>query len=170
MNFARTIAILAIMCFAVAGCEQPKAASSDEGTHVHADGTVHKNHYPAHGNGHSHEDNAHPPTGPNNGHLFAFDSDFQGEWAIYKANDLVRLYILDATGNESVPVKATVIVTREKDGSEFELDPENPDDEGKTAVYVLENSELSIAMHLGVAVELRMDDKTRTATIKPHKH
>ena len=167
MNFARTIATLAVICL-VAGCDQPNATVSD-GTHVHADGTVHKDHDQSDNDVGSRTGNAHPAAGPNHGHLFAFESEFQGEWLTYNSNDMVRIYILDATGKESAPVTATVVVTA-KDGSEFELDPENPDDDGKTAVYVLENSVLSIAMNLGVTVNMKMDDKNLTATIMPHKH
>ena len=173
MNFARTIAILAIMCFSVAGCDKP-TGTSDGQTHSDHDHPHGDNH--SHGDGedsHSHAKDAYPPHGPNGGHTFAFDSDLKGEWSSYKANDLVRIYILDSEVKESVPVKATVIVTSDKDGSEFELDPENPDADGKSSIYVLENSDLSIAMNLGVTIKLQIDDKTHSAVLKPsrpHKH
>ena len=172
MNFARTIAILALMCFAVAGCDKPTSTSDGHSDHNHSHDGDH-DHEHSHGEeGHSHGD-AHPAHGPNGGHIFAFDSDYQGEWANYRANDLVRIYILDAAGKEPAPVKGTVVVTRDKDGSEFELDPESPDADGKSSIYALDNTELSIAINLGVTVTLKIDDKTHSATInpsKPHKH
>lgn len=162
---------LALVCLLISACSKPMTSDVPEGSHVHADGSVHANHdehvYDSKRE-HGHNDDLHP-IGNNGGHLFAFDSDYQGEWSNYSSNDVVRVYILDAAGKELVPVKGTVVITS-KDQSTFELDPEEPDADGKAAKFTLDNSALSIAMNLGVTIELKIDDKAYSAKIKPHSH
>ena len=85
----------------------------------------------------------------------------------------MRIYILDAAGKANVPVNGTITVTRDVDGSSFELDPEKPGENGAAESYTLDNKELSIAMNLGVTVDMKVGDKTYSGKIKaskPHKH
>ena len=174
-NFRMTFAALTLLCFVAIGCDAPNSGTTElePGTHVHADGTVHSNDAHDHDHDHAHGEDEHPAHGPNGGHIFKFDSGYQGEWANYRASDLVRVYILDEAGKDLVPVKGNVVITRTNDGSTFELDAEKPDADGKAATYILDNSDLSIAMNLGVTIELKVDDKSHSGMIKankPHKH
>ena len=153
--------IVALGTFALAGC-QPQPTNSGEHSHNDHEGSEHGNHNAD--NDHSENTNAHPPHGPHSGHVYSFDQDYQLEWAL-STTDLVRIYILDAEGKKVTPVVGSLVIKREADGSSFELDPENPAEDGSVESFTLENKELSIAMNLGVVAELKTKNKTYVAKI-----
>jgi hypothetical protein len=98
--------------------------------------------------------------------------DHQVEWKKYKDNDMIRMYILDGKGEEATPVKVdsfTVTPKIGKDEASFELEPEDADENGATAIYALDDKELSIAIPLGVVIEIKVGDKTLKGEIKAHK-
>lgn len=157
---------LAITCFTFSGCDQ--AAPTKTGTDTKQDGDGHDDH------DHDHGEHAH---GPNGGHLFEFaEGDYHGEWKHYNDNFVIRVYILDKAGTKNEAVAAenvTIKRTTGDDGAEFTLDPESPDEDGKAVVYSLDSQDLSIAMNLGVIIEMKLGDKTYTANIpahEPHDH
>ncbi len=115
--------------------------------------------------------------GPNGGHLFEFEGgDYHGEWKHYNDNFVIRVYILDKDGKKNQAVAAEYVTIKRAtgdDGAEFTLDPESPDDDGNAVVYSLDSQDLTIAMNLGVKVEMKLGDKTYTANIPahaPHDH
>ncbi len=173
MNLLRwAIAWSAIFCFISAGCDKQEVVKQPSGALNQDDGHDH-------GDGHDHADDSHDDHqdvhGPKGGHPVKFDSDeYQAEWLHYNDNDVVRVVVYGPDGKTEAAVKADrVTIKRITDGTIFELDPEEPGADGATAVYSLDNKELSIAMNTGVSLELKIGDKTLNAEIKPqkpHKH
>ena len=146
----------------------------DHGDHEGHDHGDHEGH--DHGDHEGHDHAAHDVHGPFGGHVFSFDSDdYRAEWKHYNDNDVIRVYILDSTGKKEAPVKATVemIPMAGSDKTPFELEAEKPDDEGRSAVYSLDDKNLGIATTLGLKVEMKTDGKTYTGVIEahaPHDH
>ena len=169
MKFLRfATALAAVLCFISSGCDTQDSAKKN-GKQSSPDDVQSQD------DGHDHGDEAHDDHGPKGGHLVKFDSDeYQAEWLHYNDNDIVRVVVYGPDGSTETAVKAdSVCVKRIADGTVFELDPETPDENGATAVYSLDNKELSIAMNTGVNLEMRIGDKTFTTEIKPqkpHKH
>lgn len=157
------IAVIALAVFASVGCDDHHSDHDpDNGSHA----------------GHNHEADDHsaddhPAHGPFGGHIFKLDtSDFQGEWKKYKDNDVIKMYVLDAAGKKAAPLKIDSFVVTPKvgnDDSSFTLEPEEPDDDGASAVYWLDNKDLSIAIPLGVDIEIKIGDKTYKGEIKAHQ-
>ena len=153
---------LALACFTFSGCDQATTAKNGNDTSSDAhEGDEHD---------HDHEHAAH---GPNGGHIFEFaEGDYHGEWKHYNDNFVIRVYVLDKEGKNNQAVAAenvTIKRTTGDDSAQFTLDPESPDEEGKAVVYGLDSQDLSIAMNLGVSVEMKLGDKTYTANIPPHE-
>jgi len=159
------IAALAIVIFAV-GCEKP-----NEGTGGKPAGDDHAGHDHADGDGHDEHD--HPPHGPFGGHIFDLDSeDYQAEWKKYKDNNIIRMYLLDGEGKKEVAAKVDSFIVKPqagKDDVQFELTAENPDENGASATYMLDDEQLTIAIPLGVDIEIKMGDQVLKGQIKAHK-
>lgn len=82
------------------------------------------------------------------------------------------MYILDAAGKEAVAQKVDSFTVTPKVGNDetgFVLEPESPDEQGLSAVYVLDDQELSIAVPLGVDIEIKIGDKVFKGEIKAHE-
>ncbi len=165
MRFQFIITLAAIALFAV-GCEKPNdqvaanGGSNSSQDHDHDHGEA------------GHDDHFHPEHGPNHGHIFELDSpDYCGEWQKFKDNNVIKMHILDKD-KKSVAVKVDsfkVIPMAGNDSTPFELAPESPDDEGKSSVYSLDDQNLSIAIPLGVTIEITMGDQTLKGKIDQHE-
>ena len=111
--------------------------------------------------------------GPFGGHTFKWDSDdYRAEWKHYNDNDVIRVYVLDATGKKEAPVKASVamIPLGGSDKTPFELEAEKANEAGEAAVYSLDEKNLGIAITaVGVKVEMKVDGKTYTGIIEAHE-
>ena len=82
------------------------------------------------------------------------------------------MYILDAEGKKEVAVKAEnfmVVPQAGNDDTSFEMIGENPDENGATAVYMLDDKDLSISIPLGVNITFTIDGKEFKGEIKAHK-
>jgi hypothetical protein len=82
------------------------------------------------------------------------------------------MYILDAAGKEAVAQKVESFTVTPKVGNDeagFVLEPENPDEQGLSAVYMLDDQNLSIAIPLGVDIEIKIADKIYKGEIKAHE-
>lgn len=155
------LAALAVVVFASVGCDNPETAGDKPAKDDHShEGDL----------GHAHD---HPPHGPAGGHIFDLDSDdYQAEWKKYKDNSVIRMYILDGAGKKAVPVKVDSFIVKPQAGKEdvsFELAAEEANENGETAVYMLDDDALFTAIPLGVDIEIKMGDKTLKGQIKAHK-
>jgi hypothetical protein len=181
MQIHRLVALVAISLLTV-GCAGPEApeqtggSTADSHGHDHADEHGHDHSDEGHSeDGHDengHGEAAHAPHGPNGGHIFKFDSpDFIGEWQKFKDNSIIKMHIMD---KDQKPVLADVdsfkvIPLTGKDRTPFELEAENADDAGLSSVYSLDDQGLSIAIPLGVSIEVVMGDKTLKGQIDQHE-
>lgn len=154
------IAFIALAVFASTGCDE------------HHDDAAHgDNNQVANNTGDDNHD--HPAHGPFGGHMVKLDtSDVQVEWKKYKDNDVIKMYVLDAAGKQAAPMKIDSFIVTPKvgnDGTGFTLEPEKPDADGATAVYWLDDKDLSIAIPLGVDIEIKAGDKVYKGEIKAHE-
>ena len=102
--------------------------------------------------------------------MFAFEpDDYVGDWSHSVKSDLIRIFILDKETKSKSPINADTVLIRRGDVI-FSLDPEEPDEDGKTAVFSLDNKDLAIAMNLGVTVEMTVDGEKYSAKIAAHSH
>lgn len=181
MRFTFLMLLLAAFCSFNVGCEgtstgdQTPAAAHDHDDHGHShDGESHEDHADHAGHdhaGHDHGDAAGEEMGPNKGHIvYLQPDDYVGEWRHYKGNSVIRVYVLNKE-KESVAVDANVSIEPQagKTRDPFVLQPEDADDGGKTAVYMLDDDKLSVAMNLGVVLNIEIDGKTYQGKIAPHK-
>ncbi len=168
------LAGIALALFMSTGCDKP--SGDDHAAHGDHDHDAEHAHDADDHTGHdddtdSHAD--HPDHGPFGGHVFKLDtSEFQGEWKKYKDNDVIKMYLLDATGKKAAPLKVDSFIVTSKVGNDdagFTLEPEEPDAEGATAVYSLDDKDLSIAIPLGVDIEIKVGDKVYKGEIKAHQ-
>lgn len=154
------VAALALVVFASVGCEKPDGGTDAPATADKKD------------DGHD-DDHDHPAHGPFGGHIFEIDSDeYQGEWKTYKDNNIIRMYLLDGEGKKAVSAKVDSFVIKPQAGKgdvTFELKAEDPDDEGASSTYMTDDEDLSIAIPLGISIEIKIGDKTHIGTIKAHK-
>lgn len=152
-----------VLILVIAGCEktapdttnQEKAASTNESAQKNQEVNKLK----------GHESNSHRH-GPNGGHIFEFDdsTEFLGEWVQHRSSDLITIFILDDTGKQNLPLAIESMIVRRGDAL-FSLDPVEPNDVGETAKYALEDKDLTIAMNLGVTVEIDISEKTYSGKI-----
>jgi hypothetical protein len=71
-----------------------------------------------------------------------------------------------------VPVKVDSFIVKPKAGDEeivFELEAEDVDEDGKTATFMLDDQDLSIAIPLGVDIVITSGDQVWKGEIKAHK-
>jgi hypothetical protein len=168
---------LALACFTFSGCDQAKQTKNGKDVASH-DGDGHDHAAGDHDHDHDHDhDAAGDVHGPNGGHLFEFaDGDYHGEWKHFNDNFVIKVFILDKEGKKNQAVAAesvTIKPTAGDETAEFSLDPDSPDDDGNAFSYSLDSQDLSIAMNLGVVVEMKLGGKTYTAKIPahaPHDH
>ena len=153
------LAAFAVIVFASVGCEKPEEGTPAKDEHAQGDG---------HGSAHDH-----PPHGPFNGHIFDLDSpDHQGEWKKYKDNNIIRMYILDGEGKKAAPEKVDSFIVKPQAGKDevvYELAAEDADENGASATYMLDDNALTIAIPLGVDIEIKIGDKTIKGQIKAHE-
>lgn len=158
-----SIAALAMVVFATSGCDKP--ATTPNGPEASHDGDSHADH------GHDH-DHDHPAHGPYGGHIFDLDSsDYQAEWKKYKDNDVIRMYLLDADGKEAKALKVDSFTVKSDVGDDqamFELAAEDADENGASAVYMLEDKQFASAIPLGVTITIKSGDQTMMGKIKAH--
>ncbi len=100
--------------------------------------------------------------------LFA-PAEYRGAWSNPVGSDLIRFVILDQSGSEEVPVQAQSLLVYSQDGAVFALDPEDADEQGRTAVYRLEDRDLAFAVQLGMTVEMQIGDRVFRGKTKPVK-
>ena len=62
-----------------------------------------------------------------------------------------------------------VIPMAGNDATPFVLEAESPDEEGKSSVYMLDDQNLSIAIPLGVKIEITMGDTVLKGKIDQHE-
>lgn len=171
MRIQFLLAAAAIAIF-IGGCEQAgnqsQTASKESGNAAH--NHDHDGHDHGDEDGHDHDD--HPAHGPNHGHLFELDSPaYQGEWQKFKDNNVIKMHILDKDQNPAV-VKVDsfhVIPMAGNDQTPFVLEAETTDADGKSSVYILDDQALSIAIPLGVTIEITMGDKVLKGKIDQHE-
>lgn len=153
------IATLAVVVFASVGCLEPQEGTGTAPTANKSDD--------------GHDDHDHPAHGPFGGHIFDIDSaEYQGEWKTYRDNNIIRMYLLDGDGKKEVVAKVDSFVIKPQAGKgdvTFELTAEDPDDEGASSTYMIDDEDLSIAIPLGISIEIKIGDKTHIGTIKAHK-
>ena len=83
-----------------------------------------------------------------------------------------KMYLLDAAGKKEVAQKVDSFTVTPKVGSEeegFTLVAEKADEQGLSAVYMLDDQQLSIAIPLGVDIEIKIGDKVYKGEIKAHE-
>jgi hypothetical protein len=183
------VAMLAITVFAINGCDSSVgngktnggAATDSDHDHDHDhdgddhdhDGDHDGDDHDHDGDDHDHAQSDHPAHGPFGGHIFALEpNEFQGEWKKYTDSNVIKMYILDADGKKEVSQKVDSFTVTPKVGNDeggFVLEPENPDEQGLAAVYMLDDQDLSIAIPLGVDIEIKIGDKVFKGEIKAHK-
>lgn len=161
--FALLAMLVAATIFTV-GCNDPGTATGTEGKAAASDDHDHDH-------DHAHD---HPAHGPNGGHMVPLATEeFQAEWKKYNDSNITRIYLLDKSGKEAMPMKLDSFVIKPQAGNDdsvmFELEAEEPNDEGLAAVYMLDDEQLKIAIPLGVNIEIKMGDKTVTGEIKAHE-
>ncbi len=160
------LAALAVCLFTSVGCDNGTETKTKSDDHGHAHDGEHAHHH------------EHPPHGPFGGHIFTLDSpEYQCEWKKYSDNDVIRMYILDVPGDakmkpKAVPMKVDsfmVMAQAGSDGAKFQLEAEKPDENGATAVFMLEDKALATTIPLGVDIEIKVGDKVYKGQIKAHK-
>lgn len=168
------LGVAATVLFAI-GCDKPtetaggsSGTTSVAGDHDHD----HSDHGHDHSDGdHDHEGHSHAAHGPQGGHMFPLESkEFLGEWTQSQSNDVIKFYLMDAA-KQAKPVKVEyfhVIPMVGNDPTPFELEAESPDDEGKSAVYVLDDKNLHTALPLGVKIEFKTGDTVVTGKVDAH--
>ena len=179
MRSSFLIVSFSLVCCLAIGCEQPSSTAGDNLTqeleeHKHGG---HQGHDHGDHSGHDHEghDDHAEEMGPNKGHIIHLEpSDYVAEWRHYKGNSIIRVYVLDAQ-KKSTAVQADVSIksTSGKTPTTFELAPEDADAQGKTAVYMLDDQALSVAMNLGVELTIEIDGKSYVGKVDehaPHHH
>ena len=90
----------------------------------------------------------------------------------YNDNDIIRIYVLDAEGKANLPIRADEVTIKRTAGKEvvsFTLEPEDANEQGEAAAYMLEDKELTIAISLGVEVEIKVGDEVHRGKIPPHE-
>ncbi len=158
----RVVALLVISLMVLTGCEKNPFQSNPDG-----EGRTEQN-----GEADSQAGKASPsaPAKIFGGHMFAFEpDDYVGDWSHSVKSDLIRIFILDKETKSKSPINADTVLIRRGDVI-FSLDPEEPDEDGKTAVFSLDNKDLAIAMNLGVTVEMTVDGEKYSAKIAAHSH
>ena len=176
---------VAILSMSLVGCEKPSTAGGSgansealanaDNDHGHShDGDEHGHDEAGHDD-HGHDEHGHEAhieeMGPNKGHIIRLEpADYVAEWRHYKGNSVIRVYVLDGE-KKTTPVNATVTITPEagKTKDPFELEPEDANDDGATAVYMLDEQQLALAMNLGVTISVEVDGKVYSGKVPPHK-
>ena len=166
----------ALVCILAIGCDSPSATKTDGKADMQAHDDHGHSHEDDHGHSHAehgHDEGAHDvhleEMGPNKGHIVRLEpTDYMAEWRHYKGNNVIRIYVLDSN-KKTVAVNGTVSVKSEtgKSKETFELVPEDAED-GKAAVYMLDEQALANAMKLGVTFTFEIDGKEYSGKVPPH--
>ncbi len=153
MKLKLTLSLLSIWFIAlVAGCDTNKSnpstgkGSSSSGEHVHADGTVHKDH----GDGHSHGE------GPHGGVIADWGGGkFHVEFTVDHDQKQSIVYILGEDEKTSVPIDATEMTLAIKDPpTQVTLiaSPQEGDPAGKSSRFVGKHDNLGIVREFEGAI------------------
>lgn len=183
MRFSFFVLLAALTTISI-GCDQPASTADknkpaehghdhdgDDHGHSHAE-EGHEDHAGGEGHeGHDHGDAVIEEMGPNKGHIVYLEpKDYVSEWRHYKGNSVIRVYVLDKDKKSiAVDGKVSIVPQAGKTRDPFVLQPEDAGDDGKTAVYMLDDDKLSVAMNLGVLLKIEIDGKTYEGEIPPHK-
>ncbi len=101
-----------------------------------------------------------------NGHPFRFEpADFAGTWLGYSHNDVIRVFIMDRSGESRVRLQVDSIAVFGADGAVFTLDPVDVDAKGTADSFSLENRDLAIAMNRGAKLVMEIGEKTYQADV-----
>ena len=178
MRFQFLAAVAALALF-TCGCEKPaptnKPSNSPAVDHghdhdVHGDEAGHSEH--GHDPADEHAEEAHAPHGPAGGHLLTVDGgQYQIEWKQFLDNDVIKMYILD-NDLKPVPLKVDefkVIPLAGNDPTPFELEAVDADEDGKSALYSLDDKGLRMGINLGVKIEVVAGENTLTGKIDAHE-
>ena len=164
------LAVLAVAVFAVTGCDTSGGNAKTNGGGANS---AEHDHDHDHAHDHAHDHSDHPAHGPFGGHIFELEpNDMQGEWKKYTDSNVIKMYLLDAAGKKEVAQKVDSFTVTPKVGSEeegFTLVAEKADEQGLSAVYMLDDQQLSIAIPLGVDIEIKIGDKVYKGEIKAHE-
>lgn len=97
-------------------------------------------------------------------------AEFKVEVITNKTNDLVRVFVLDHDAKKNLPIKAEKVTVRtdKLGGKAFDLKPVNPDANGLTAEYSLDDKELKSITGLKPTLEITADGKTYSGTMELH--
>ena len=105
-------------------------------------------------------------TGINGGYRFLFEPpEFSGEWTQSVDTDVVRFFILNASGSENVAVQPESFYVRSSENVIFSLDPELIDGSEITSSFSLADRNLSLAMNSTVEVVMNLPGKSFRATL-----
>jgi hypothetical protein len=169
------LAAAAALALFICGCETPaptanpsNPSAGDHG-HDHAGGDDHAAHDD---HGHAPAEEGHAPHGPAGGHLLILEGgQYQIEWKQFMDNDVIKMYILD-NDLKPVPMKVdefNVMPLAGNDPTPFELEAVDVDEDGKSAVYALDDKGLRMGINLGVKIEIVAGEETLTGTIDAHE-
>lgn len=166
MSRIMMLALASSFLILISACNENPAASTNSPESESAE-TTHDHGHQASGIADSSEYETHRH-GIHGGHIFEFSpAEFLGEWVQHRDSDLIQIFILDLNGKSDMPQKVDSLIIKRGD-TLFSLDPESSDENGNSAVYSLEDKDLSIAMNLGVDVELFIGEREFTAQINAH--
>jgi len=177
MNLLKLCALATVCCALNCGCEDARERVTDHSgspTHSHnGDSHSHGQDHSSDGHSHDQESESDGIHGVNGGHVFSFEpADYVGEWLVSNDDDVTKIFILDKDGTVNTPIKVENLELRRGD-SVFTLDAENLNEDGLSAVYSLDDRDLSIAINLGVEVKMEVGEKKyvgRIAALTPHDH
>lgn len=149
MNLQQTLCLtLLAACVVFAGCNQPAAtensnAANEPGTHVHADGTVHKNHEPEAGHSHS--------NAPHGGTVVDWGGGkYHLEFLVDHPKQTATVYVLGPNVKEDVAIAAETMQVALKDPAvEFTLSaqPQDSDAAGQSSCFVGQHEALAVVQH-----------------------
>lgn len=164
---AMLMCVAALTVFATSGCDDTSKPADKDAAGDHGHDHDHEDHDDSHS-----DEKEHAAHGPNHGHVFSLDADnVKGEWVKYPDNDTIRMFILDEK-DANAPLKVDSFMVTPKVGADaegFALEADSPNEAGESASYSLDDKELSIAIPMGVDIEIKVGDKTYKGEIKAHK-
>lgn len=185
MRLLSTLLLATGVAVLFSGCDQTKPAGTQSAAKTTASDHGH-DHEPGHDHDHAGEaEHAGVTAGAaapasahsevHGGHPLQIENaSFSAEWKHYSDNHVIEFFVLDKAGKADMPIKADSITVRQTgvDNPEvFKLAAVEPDADGKTAHFRIDDRNLTTAMHLGVEVEFEFDGGKYTVKIPPHaKH
>ena len=106
-------------------------------------------------------------TGINGGHRFTFEPpEYTGEWIQAVDSDVVRFYVLNASGSMNVPVNVDSFYVRSSENVIFSLDPDGNDADGMSSSFSLNDRNLALAMNTTVEVVMTVAERSFRTTLQ----